>query len=215
MIKGLLGKKIGQSQIFAEDGKRIAVTLIKAGPCFVTQIKDKDKDGYRAIQLGFDEAKKSNTPKPLRGIYEKAGLKKTPRFLVEVRAEQTANDSNGELELGQEITVDQVFQVGDKVKISGTSKGKGFTGVVKRWGFRGGPRTHGQSDRERAPGSIGQTTTPGRVFKGKKMAGRAGGNRVTLQGLQVVDIDEKKNLLVVSGLVPGSKGGLLEIYKNG
>ena len=211
MLDGILGKKIGQSQIFTPEGKRQVVTLIKAGPCFVTQVKSVEKDGYWGIQLGFEQAKAKNTPKPLRGIFRKAGLKITPRFLREFALLKT----NGEVTVrpGQAITVAEVFKEGDTVKITGVSKGKGFAGVVKRWGFKGGPRTHGQSDRERAPGSIGQTTTPGRVFKGKKMAGRLGGKKVTIRGLKVLKVDQEKNLLIVSGLVPGAKGGLLEIRK--
>lgn len=211
MIKGMLGKKIGQSLTFTDKGKRQVVTLIKTGPCFVTQIKSEDKDGYLGVQLGFDHAKQANTPKPLKGIFKKAGLKTTPRFLREFELEVASSDLK--VKPGQEITVDEVFKVGETVRVTGVSKGKGFAGVVKRWGFKGGPRTHGQSDRERAPGSIGQTTTPGRVFKGKKMAGRMGGGRVAINGLKVLEIDKEKDLLIVSGLVPGSKGGLLEIRK--
>jgi large subunit ribosomal protein L3 len=206
MIRGILGRKIGQSQMFASDGKRKTVTLITAGPCYVTQIKEIEKDGYSAIQLGLGQ--------------RKAGIKKTPRFLVEIRNPKSEirkngeqETGNGQLKLGQEITVDKVFSVGDTVKVSGIAKGKGFAGVVKRWKFKGGPRTHGQSDRERAPGSIGQGTTPGRVFKGKKMAGRMGGGRVSVRGLKVLKVEKDKNLIVVSGLVPGARKGLLEIYK--
>ena len=189
----MLGKKIGQSQMFTEDGKRIAITLIKAGPCYITQIKNKDKDGYNSIQLGFDTAKE-----------------KKLRFLSEV---SQTEDSKNELKLGQEITVDNVLSVGDSIKVTGTSKGKGFAGVVKRWGFHGGPKTHGQGNKHRSPGSIGQGTTPGRVFKGKKMAGRMGGEKVTTNGLKVVNIDNKEGLLTVSGLVPGNRKGLLMITK--
>lgn len=196
MLRGLLGTKIGQSRVFTEDGQSHAVTLITAGPCWVTQVKTGDKDGYSAVQLGFG----------------KAGIKKTPRFLVEVQNKGEEEPAEEKLKVGEEIRVEQVFKVGDKVKVSGVSKGKGFAGVVKRWGFKGGPRTHGQSDRERAPGSIGQTTTPGRVFKGKKMAGRMGGDKKTVRGLKVMQIDKEKNLLVLSGLIPGAKGGLVKIY---
>ena len=211
MLTGILGRKIGQSQIFSDKGKRLAVTLIKAGPCFVTQIKNEDKNGYKPIQLGFGSAKEKNTHKPLRGIFKKAGITKTPRFLREVRFSEK---ENGKLfKLGQKITVDEVFNVGDLVKVSGISKGKGFAGVVKRWGFSGGPKTHGQGDKHRSPGSIGQGTTPGRVFKGKKMAGRMGGQRTTVSGLKVINIDKEQGILVVSGLAPGNRNGLLEINK--
>ncbi len=182
MINAILGTKIDQTQKFTEDGKRIPVTKIKAGPCYVAQIKTVDKDGYNAVQLEFGKKKR------------------------EVKVEKIP-----EYKKGDRISVGEVFKVGDKVKVTGWSKGKGFTGVVKRWGFKGGPRTHGQSDRERAPGSIGQTTTPGRVYKGKKMAGRAGWKRVAISGLTVTDID--RDILEVKGLVPGPKNGLLIVQK--
>lgn len=192
------------------------VTLIKAGPCFVVQVKTKDRDGYWSIQLGFDQRKEKSTTRPILGHLKKAGLKKIPRFLREIRIKkEQKTDRKQQLKMGDIVKVSDVFKVGDKVSVTGISKGKGFAGVVKRWGFAGGPRTHGQSDRERAPGSIGQTTTPGRVFKGKKMAGRMGGKRVTVKGLKVLEVDKEKNLLVVKGLVPGPKGGLLTIKKGG
>lgn len=171
-------------------GQRVPVTRILAGPCSVTQIKKKEKDGYQAIQLGLGQGKKA------------------PLFLREVKVK-----SLPKLKVGQKIKVADIFQKGDKVRVTGTSKGKGFAGVVKRWGFKGGPRTHGQSDRERAPGSIGQTTSPGRVWKGKKMPGRMGKKTVTIKGLKVVDIDEEKNILLVSGPVPGPRGEYLFIQK--
>lgn len=214
MINGILGEKIDQTQKFTEEGKRIPVTLIKAGPCAMVQIKTGEHDGYWAIQLGFGEAKKKNIAKPILGHYKKAGLKKTPRFLREIRVdEETFKKVAEKVKLGDEFLVKDIFKVGDKVSITGISKGKGFAGVVKRWHFSGGPRTHGQSDRERAPGSIGQTTTPGRVYKGKKMAGRMGGDKVMVKGLKVIEIDKEKNLLVVKGLTPGAKKGLLLIKK--
>lgn len=214
MIPGILGQKIDQTQRFTQEGKRIPVTLIKAGPCPLVQIKTDTEDGYWAVQLGFGEKKEKNTSKPILGHLKKAGFKKTPRFLREIRVDSKQLTANSkQLKVGKAIKVTDVFKAGDKVTVTGVSKGKGFAGVVKRWGFAGGPRTHGQSDRERAPGSIGQTTMYGRVHKGKKMPGRMGGERVTIKGLRVIKIDEKKNLLVVKGLVPGAKKSLLIIQK--
>lgn len=208
MINSILGIKIGQTQEFTPKGKRIPVTKIQAGPCVVVQVKQKEKDGYSAVQLGLSEKREKVTKKPVLGHIKKAGIKKVPRFLKEVSVEEKT-----ELQPGQEIKVEEVIKPGDKVDVIGISKGKGFAGVVKRWGFAGGPRTHGQSDRERAPGSIGATTTPGRVLKGKKMAGRMGGARVTVKNLEVVGVDSEKNLVTVKGLVPGNKGGLLIVNK--
>jgi len=214
MLNVILGEKIDQTRRFTEKGKSIPVTLIKAGPCPVVQIKTKDDEGYWAIQLGFGSKKAKKTTKPILGHLKKAGLKKRPRFLREIRVdEKEGKKLADEVKPGGEISVKDVFKVGDKIMVTGISKGKGFAGVVKRWGFAGGPRTHGQSDRERAPGSIGQTTTPGRVHKGKKMPGRMGNERVTIKGLKVIEIDEEKNLLVIKGLVPGAKKGLLMIKK--
>jgi large subunit ribosomal protein L3 len=206
MINAILGTKIEQTQKFTEDGKRIPVTKIKAWPCFVVQIKNEKKDGYCALQLGFGQRKNIN--KPLSGYLKGAGRKTTPLYLKEIKI---SPEDEEKFKPGQEIKISEVLKVGDKVKITGWSKGKGFTGVVKRWHFKGGPRTHGQSDRERAPGSIGQTTTPGRVYKGKKMAGRAGGGRVTISGLRVSNVGE--DFLEVKGLVPGPKNGFLIIQK--
>ena len=204
MMNALLGYKISQSQQFTDDGKRIPVTMITAGPCWVTQVKDMGT--YRSIQLGFGTVK--NISKPLQGHIKKAGLEQKPRFLREIRAA-----SDEAVTLGAQIQVSDVFKVGDNIQVTGISKGKGFAGVVKRHHFKGGPRTHGQSDRERAPGSIGQTTTPGRVYKGKRMAGRMGGDTVTAKGLQVVSIDPATNLLTVKGVVPGGAHGLLLVAK--
>lgn len=194
------------TQFFDEQGLRFPVTKIKAGPCVVTQIKTQDKDGYWAVQLGFGERKVKNITKPLQG-HLKADIT-SARFLREVRL-----DSEPDLKVGDQITVADIFSKGDKITISGISKGKGFAGVVKRWHFAGGPKTHGQSDRERAPGSIGQGTDPGRVHKGKKMAGRMGGETVTIKNLKVVSIDPEKDEIRVSGPVPGIPGGLLIIRK--
>ena len=184
MINAILGTKLGSTQRFTEKDQRIPVTRIKAGPCLVTEIKTKDKDGYDAIQLGWGKRK------------------------MEIRLKEKSD-----LKKGDQIKVAQVFKTGDKIKVTGWSKGKGFTGVVKRWGFKGGPRTHGQSDRERSPGSIGMRTIPGRVNKDKKMPGRAGNDRVTVAGLKVVSVDEKESILAVKGLVPGANNGLLIIRK--
>ncbi len=203
---GLLGKKIGMTRIFDADGNNVPVTVIQAGPCYVTLVRTKERDGYDAIQLGFDEKKEKNTIKPLLGQFKKAGvpplrkLKEFPPF------------KDKELQPGDVITVD-VFQPGEIVKVSGLSKGRGFAGVVKRHGFGGGPKTHGQSDRLRAPGSIGQSSFPSKVFKGLRMAGRMGNKRVTVRGLQVVKVDPEKNLLFIKGAVPGARNNYVEIYK--
>ena len=204
MLRGYLGKKIGMSRIFREDGRVVPVTMIQAGPCSVTQIKTSDTDGYEAVQLGFDPAKRLNKPESghLRGG-------QPLRHLREVKADDVA-----EFELGQQIGVD-IFEPGELVDVIGTSKGRGFAGVMKRHGFGGGPRTHGQSDRARAPGSIGGGTTPGRVFKGLKMAGHMGNSRVTVKNLEVVQVDPERNLLFLKGGVPGAPNGLLMIRRTG
>ncbi len=203
MMKGLIGKKIGMTQIFDETGAALPVTLIEAGPCYVTQIRRPEREGYSAVQLGFVEV----NPKRLTGG-ERGHLKANEllhlRFLREFRAKSP------DLEVGDKITV-ETFSVGERVDVIGTSKGKGFQGGVKRHGFRGGPKTHGQSDRQRAPGSAGAGSTPGRVFKGKRMPGHMGRNRVTAQNLKVVLVDAERNLLGVKGAVPGPKGGLIMI----
>ena len=205
MISALLGTKLGETQAFDKDGRRIPVTYIQAGPCWVTKINNSGT--YRSLQLGFGITK--HMTKALAGHIEKAGLSKKPRFLREVPV-----DESGEIPaLGAELTAETVFAVGDRVRVTGTSKGKGFAGVVKRHGFAGGPRTHGQSDRERAPGSVGSGTTPGRIIKGKKMAGRMGGARVTVKGLSVVSVDPVKHIVGIKGLVPGARQGLLIIQK--
>ena len=201
----LLGTKQIQSQRFTAEGKRIPVTTIQAGPCFVTKIVEGGH--YRNVQLSFGSAKHST--KAMDGHIKLSGLTIKPRFLREIRIDEKEEG----LTLGQEIKVDKIFQIGDTIQITGTSKGKGFAGVVKRHGFAGGPRTHGQSDRERAPGSIGQTTTPGRVYKGKRMAGRMGSDTVTVKGLTVVDINVETHTLTVKGVVPGGKNGLLTLVK--
>jgi large subunit ribosomal protein L3 len=205
-MKGILGKKVGMTQIFDERGEVIPVTVIEAGPCFVAQVKTVERDGYTAVQLGFEELKPKRLTKPQLKHLQKSNLPAL-RHLREIRME--SDDATG-FEEGQRVTVD-IFEAGEYVDVTGSSKGKGFAGVVKRHGFRGGPKTHGQSDRHRAPGSIGACTTPGRVFKGKRMPGRMGNERVTVQGLQVVLVDAERNLLLVRGAVPGAKNGLLLI----
>lgn len=212
MIPAIIGIKINQSQSFTTEGKRIPVTSILAGPCLVINMKTKDKDGYNAIQFGLGQRRVITVTKPEIGNLKKAGLDKTPpRFLKEVRISNLGN--LGDLSPGTEIKVGEVFIAGDTVQVTGISKGKGFQGVVKRHHFRGGPKTHGQSDRERAPGAIGSTTTPGRVYKGKRMAGRMGNDKVTLKNLKVVAVDAEKNILTISGLVPGGRNALLVIKK--
>jgi len=204
-LNGIIGKIIGGTQFFHEDGSADAVTAIVAGPCTVTEIKSIDRDGYESVQLGFQPARNLN--KPMAGHMAKSGGKSF-RYLREFRFQ-----NENELNLGDEIGV-SVFEVGDKVNITGTSKGKGFQGGVKRYNFRGGPKTHGQSDRHRAPGSIGAGSTPGRVIKGMRMAGRMGGEKVTVKNLELLHVDPERNLLMVKGAVPGSKDSLLAICKS-
>lgn len=203
MIEGILGKKLGMTQVFKEDGTFEPVTAIEAGPCAVVQVKDNAGDGYKAVQLGFGEAKRLKSP-------QKGHLKELGKFryLRELRIE----DVEG-IGVGDKVDV-SVFEEGDIVDITGTSKSKGFAGVVKRHGFAGGPKTHGQSDRHRHPGSIGASSSPGRVLKGTRMAGHMGGDRVTVQGLKVYKTDLDRNLLLVKGAVPGNKNGLLIIRKS-
>ena len=194
------------TRIFQEDGKMVPVTVLEAGPCFVVQIKDKNKDGYQAVQIGFGQKKLKNITKPEKGHLEKhlsKDLKNAFAYLREFRVEEAS------FKPGDEIKVD-VFEPGEKVKVTSTSKGKGFQGVVKRWGFAGGPKSHGQKDRLRAPGSIG-ATTPSRVIKGKKMPGRMGGKTVTVKNLEVVKVDKENNLLAIKGAIPGARGTLVKI----
>jgi large subunit ribosomal protein L3 len=203
MLKGLIGKKIGMTQIFDKDGVAIPVTVIEAGPCYVTQVRMPEKDGYSAIQLGFDEVKPKRLTGGEMGHLKRANLPPL-RFLREFRVKES------ELKQGDTVTV-QAFSVGEKVDVVGTSKGKGFQGGVKRYHFKGGPKTHGQSDRNRAPGSRGSGTTPGRVYKGARGAGHMGDDRVTSSSLMVVLVDAERNLIGVKGSVPGAKGGLVVI----
>ena len=202
MIRGMLGKKIGMSQIFRDDGRVVPVTLVEAGPCIITQIKTNDVDGYEAVQMGFGQAKQLN--KPMRGHLGRTGLF---RYLREL----PVDDLEG-LQLGQQVNV-ELFQPGEKVDVIGISKGRGFQGVMKRHGFHGGPRTHGQSDRARAPGSIGANTYPGKVFKGKKMPGHMGNVRVTTKNLEVVEVDPERHILLLKGGVSGAPNSLITIRK--
>ncbi|GAB1463513.1 50S ribosomal protein L3 [Pedobacter sp.] len=205
-MSGIIGKKVGMTSIFDAEGRNIPCTVIEAGPCVVTQVKTEEKDGYSSIQLGFDEAKEKNVTQPLKGHYAKANT--TPkRKLVEF------SEFENELNLGDTVTVD-IFAEGDYVDVVGTSKGKGFQGVVKRHGFGGvGGQTHGQHNRMRAPGSLGASSWPSRVFKGMRMAGRMGGDRVKVQNLQVLKVYAEQNLVVVSGSVPGAKGSYVILDK--
>ncbi len=205
-MKGIIGKKVGMTQIFDEKGLVTPVTVIQAGPCYVTQVRMADRDGYTAVQLGFEETKPQRLTRGQLGHLKRNNLPAL-RYLREFRVK------NGEMDVqeGQEITISSAFTVGDHVDVVGTSKGRGFAGTIKRHGFHRQPKTHGQSDRERAPGSIGATSTPGRVFKGKRMGGRMGNERITAQNLEVMVIDEERHLLAVKGSVPGAKGGLVMI----
>jgi large subunit ribosomal protein L3 len=203
MLKGLIGKKIGMTQIFDEAGRAIPVTLIEAGPCYVTQVRLQGVDGYSAVQLGFDEIKPKRLTGGQLGHLKRNNLPPL-RFLREFRIK------NPELSEGDTVTV-SIFSVGEYVDISGTSKGRGFAGAVKRYHFKGGPKTHGASDRLRAPGSRSSTTTPGRVYKGARGPGHMGFERVTTQNIKVVLVDPERNLIGVNGAVPGAKGSLVEI----
>ncbi len=206
-MPGLIGKKLGMTSIYSAEGKNIPCTLIEAGPCVVTQVKTLEKDGYESVQLGYGERKEKNTPAALKGHFKKA--KTTPKSEVV----EFENNFEGELSLGDSVTT-EIFAEGEYVDVVGTSKGKGFQGVVKRHNFSGvGGRTHGQHNRERAPGSIGAASTPARVFKGQRMAGRMGGKRVTTSNLQVLKVIADKNLLVVKGSIPGPKGSTVIVKK--
>lgn len=203
MFKGLIGKKIGMTQIFDEKGAAVPVTLIEAGPCFVTQVLKVEKDGYSAVQLGFDEVKQKRLTGGQLGHLKRANLPPL-RFLREFRTK------NPEVAEGDVLKAD-VFSTNDHVDVVGTSKGRGFAGGMKRHGFHGGPKSHGQSDRGRAPGSQGSTTTPGRIFKGKRAAGHMGDVRVTSQNLAVAFVDVERNLIGVRGSVPGSRGSIVVV----
>lgn len=203
MKKGLIGKKIGMTQIFNEEGKVIPVTVIEAGPCVVSQVKTEETDGYNSIQLGFGAIKESKVNKPERGHFTKANIAPA-RYLREFRV-----DSIEDVKVGDELKAD-IFMAGDKIDIQGTSKGKGFQGVIKRHGQHRGPMGHG-SMYHRRPGSMGSTSTPGRVFKGKKLPGHMGVQKITIQNLEIIKVDMDKNVLLVKGSVPGPKGAILKI----
>ena len=207
-MNGLIGKKIGMTSIFEEDGRNVACTVIELGPCVVTQVKTQESDGYDSIQVGFVEAKEKNTSRAMLGHFKKA--KTTPkRKVVEFRDFDIVEKSTGE-----EIKVDEVFEEGDIINAIGTSKGKGFQGVVKRHGFKGvNDATHGQHNRQRAPGSIGAASYPAKVFKGMRMAGRDGGTRVKIRNLEVMKIFPDQNLILVKGAVPGHKGAYVILEK--
>ncbi len=219
----ILAEKAKQSQMFDNEGKRIPVTILKASACYLIDVKSSEKDGYVAVKLGFGT--KRNVAKPVLGELKKAGIESPLRFLKEIRLNEdtiTAIEEEGKKGLetgevkvfiGEEVKPSVIFKEGDMIDVSGTSKGKGFQGVVKRHGFRGGPRTHGQSDRERAPGSMGQGTTPGHTYKGKRMAGRMGNDRVTVQGLKVIAVTDTE--ITIKGLVPGNIGSLVEVKTQG
>ena len=204
MIQGIIGRKLGMTQIFRDNGRAEAVTAVATGPCTVIQLKKENKEGYNAVQLGFGEVKKI---KPAR----KGHLKEMGnyRHLREIRLDDTKG-----VKVGDSLDV-SLFEPGDMVDITGTSKGKGFAGVVKRYNFAGGPKTHGQSDRHRAVGSIGASASPGRVLKGTKMPGHMGDERVTARRLEVIQVDSEKNIMLVKGAVPGAKNGILLIKKSG
>lgn len=203
MIQGFIGRKLGMTQVFDENGVVHPVTVVEAGPCVVNQVKTVATDGYDAVQLGFGLSKRLN--KPEQGQRAKSGF--MSRTLREVKTTDVST-----YEVGQVLNAD-VFTAGEEVDVTGTSKGRGFQGGVKRHGFSGGPRTHGQSDRLRAPGSIGASATPGRVFKGMKMAGHMGNERVTVQNLEIVRVDTERNLLLIKGSVPGPNNGLVIIRR--
>lgn len=202
-MQGLIGKKLGMTTIFDDTGNTIDVTVIEAGPCYVTQIKSKESDGYDAVQLGFGEAKEKKVTKPRAGHFKKAGVKSLS-ILREFRDFMI----EAPIKIGAEIKAD-IFLAGQIVKVTGVSKGIGFTGVIKRHGFAGGPKSHGQSDRMRAPGSLGQSSWPSRVYKGLRMAGRKGGEIVTVRNLEIVKVDGVKNLIFIKGAVPGASNGIV------
>ena len=206
MPDGIFGKKLGMTRIFDEDGTVVPVTVIEAGPCFVVQKKTSAKDGYEALQVGFERRPLAKVNKPETGHLEKHGSKSGFARLQEIRVENAEG-----FEDGQEITVEQ-FAIGDRLAVTGTSRGRGFTGTVKRWGFHVGPRTHGSMS-HRAPGSIGASAYPSRVIKGKKMPGQMGNAKVTVRNLEVIDVRPEENLLLVKGAVPGPRRGFLFIKK--
>jgi len=202
--KGILGTKLGMTQIFTEDSRAVPVTVIQAGPCLVTQVRTKERDGYEAVQLAFAEARRGRVDKPMGGHFKAAGVKPA-RYVVELRTESASDYT-----LGQEITVG-IFEPGEHADVVGVSKGKGFSGPMKRHGFRGMGASHGTERKHRSPGAIGACATPSRVFKGTKMAGQMGNERVTILNLEVVESDPERNLLLLRGAVPGATGSLLMV----
>lgn len=213
MINTLLGIKKGMTSSYDARGHRVGATILEIAPNFVTQVKDKEKDGYAAVQLGMGG--KKSVRKPQLGHLKKAGLEQKIRWFKEVKIMEDPSSPLGTIQPGQEIKLNQVFSKGDSIKVTGVSKGRGFAGGVKRHGFHGGPKTHGQSDRHRAPGSIGSGTTPGRVLKGKNMAGHMGQDRVSFRNVEVISVDKETNLLTIKGGVPGAIGGLIIVEKLG
>ena len=203
-VKGILGTKLGMTQVF-DDTRAIPVTVIKAGPCAVAQVKSDDSDGYQAVQLAFGDVREAKVTKPMKGHFDKFEVEEPRRHLVELRTDDAASYT-----AGQELRAD-VFEVGDKVDVVGVSKGKGFAGVMKRHGFGGLRASHGVQKKHRSPGSIGACATPSRVFKGMRMAGQTGNSRVTVLNLEVVQSDPERNLLLVKGAVPGPNGGLVMV----
>jgi large subunit ribosomal protein L3 len=205
MLNVIIGSKMKQSQEFTETGKRIPVTSVAIGSCFITHIEERPT--FKTIQLGYGSIKSQT--KAEKGHLKKAGLTNKLRFLRSFKVNEVTED----IKLGQEIKAEEIFKAGDVVRVTGTGSGKGFASAIKRHNFKGGPRTHGQSDRERAPGSIGQTTTPGRVYKGKRMAGRMGGDRVTVKGLSIVGFDRENKIMKIKGLIPGRTNSMVIIAK--
>jgi large subunit ribosomal protein L3 len=204
-INGIIGKKIGSTSYFLEDGSMIGVTAVTAGPCKVSQIKLEETDGYNAVQLAYEDV--SKTTLPLKGHFQKLG-DVFYRYMREFSVTESSN-----IELGSDVDI-SIFNVGDKINVTGFSKGRGFAGVVKRYGFAGGPKTHGQSDRWRAPGSIGAGSSPGRVWKGKKMPGHMGNTKITVRNLEIVSIDTENSIVLLKGSLPGAKNSLVLLRKN-
>ena len=208
-MASLIGKKLGMSGIFTDEGVYVPCTLIEVGPCTVLQVRTEEVDGYSAIQLGYGSKRENLVNRPMQGHLDKSGAD-APAIIREFRTDAEAGHEAGDI-----LTLENTFEVGDVVHVSGNSKGKGFQGVVKRYNFRGvGGRTHGQHNRERAPGSIGQSSTPSRVFKGQRMGGRTGGKRITVRGLNVVGLLSEENVLVVKGSIPGAVNSIVEIIKD-
>lgn len=205
MVRGLLGKKIGMTSVYTADGKYVPVTVLQVGPCFVTQIKSKNVDGYDAVQIGFDEKKEKHVSKPMIGHFKKSGDK----YFAHVREFDVQNPD--EFTLGQELTLD-MFEIGEMIQVTGKSKGRGFAGTIKRHNFARGPESHGCRN-HRAPGSIGCSAWPSRVMKGKKMPGQLGVDRKTVRNLQIVDIRPDDNVILIKGQVPGAKSGIVEIKR--